>query len=76
MVDERKRERFEMRCHRLDAHAMFRYKGSWEVRYSKCSRWVMMQEPYSLVRFRGHINGCKHARAPTCNGTIDLFFKQ
>lgn len=74
MVDE-KRQWFEEKCCGLDRHAMFHYKGCWQVRHSKCSKWVTIQEPYNLVRFREHIQGCKHAGAKTRDGTISQFFK-
>ena len=74
VVDE-KRKRFETKCRGFDGHASFRYKGSWQVRHSKCSRWVTMQEPYNLVRFGDHVGGCKRAGAKDRDGTIDLFFK-
>jgi hypothetical protein len=32
VVDERKREGFEEKCRGLDRHAVFKYKGSWQVR--------------------------------------------
>ena len=76
VVDEGKRERFEKNCHAVDKYAMFRYKKttSWQVRHSKCSKWVAMREPYDLVRFREHVNGCKRMGEEGRNGTIDLFF--
>ena len=75
MADEGKRRRFEEKCCRLDGHAKFSYKASWQVRHSKCSKWVTMQEPYNLARFKEHINGCKQMGEKGQNGTIDLFFK-
>ena len=75
VVDEGKRERFEEKCCRLDGAAMFRYRESWKVRHSKCSKWVTMQEPYNLVRFGEHVKGCKHTAAKTHNGTISQYFK-
>lgn len=76
VIDEGKRERFEKKCRGLDGHAKFDYKGGWQVRHSKCSKWVKMQEPYNLVRFGEHIKGCKRMGEKGRNGTIDLFFKQ
>lgn len=75
VADEGKKEKFEEKCRGLDRHAMFRYKGSWKVRHSKCSKWVTMQEPYNSVRFGKHIEGCKCSGEKTHNGTIDLYFK-
>lgn len=75
VVDEGKRERFEKKCCGLDGHAKFDYKGGWQVRHSKCSKWVKMQEPYNLSRFWEHIKGCKRMGENGRNGTIDLFFK-
>ena len=75
VVDEGKRERFEGKCRGLDGHAKFSYKGSWQVRHSKCSKWVTMREPYELVRFKDHVKGCKQMEEKGRNGTIDLFFK-
>jgi hypothetical protein len=77
VVDERKRERFEEKCRGLDGHAKFSYKGSsgWQVRHSKCSKWVTIQEPYNLTRFKEHTKGCTQMGAKGRNGTIDLFFK-
>ncbi|KAF9641889.1 hypothetical protein BDM02DRAFT_3194339, partial [Thelephora ganbajun] len=75
MADEGKTERFEKKCHGLDGHAKFRYKESWQVRHSKCSKWVTMREPYDSVRFGEHIKGCKRMGEKSRDGTIDLFFK-
>ena len=75
VIDEGKRERFKKKCRGLDGHAKFRYKGSWQVRHSKCSKWVTMREPYDSVRFGEHIRGCRWMEEKGRNGTIDLFFK-
>jgi len=75
VVDEGKRERFEKKCRGHDGHANFRYKGSWQVRHSKCSKWVTMREPYDLVRFGEHIKGYRRMGEKGRNGTIDSFFK-
>lgn len=76
VVDQEKRGRFEKKCRGLDGHAKFNYKGSWQVRHSKCSKWVKMQEPYNLARFGEHTQGCKRMGEKGRDGTIDLFFKK
>lgn len=75
VVDEKKRGRFEEKCRGLDQHAQFCYGKSWQVRHSRCSKWVKMQEPYNTVRFGEHVDGCKHTGKDTRDGTIDMFFK-
>ncbi|KAF9779588.1 hypothetical protein BJ322DRAFT_1167867 [Thelephora terrestris] len=74
-VDEGKRKRFEGKCRAVDGHAMFRYKKSWQVRHSKCSKWVKMREPYDMVRFGDHVKGCKRTGEKFRDGAIDSFFK-
>lgn len=76
VAGEGKRERFEKKCCGLDEHARFRYKESWQVRHSKCSKWVTMREPYESVRFGEHIKGCKQMGEKGRNRTIDSFFKR
>ena len=76
VVDKGKRERFERKCRGLDGHAEFHYKESWQVRHSKCSKWVTMREPYELFRFGEHIKGCKKMQEKGRNGTINSFFKR
>lgn len=75
VADEGKKERFEKKCRGLDRHAMFRYKESWQVRHSKCSKWVTMREPYNSVRFGEHIKGCKRMGEKGRDGIIHSFFK-
>jgi hypothetical protein len=75
VADEKKRGRFEGKCRGLDRHAKFGYKASWQVRHSKCSKWITMQELYNLTRFKEHIDGCRQMGEKGRNGTIDLFFK-
>ena len=70
VVDEMKRGRFENKCCGLDGHAIFCYKESWQVKHSKCSKWVTMRESYDSVRFKGHVKGCKRAGEKVCDAVV------